>query len=86
MTLCSGYVYLSEIECTIFSCSVEELLQSCQLYPHKPASTNSSKSGSIWTRQARIPLAGGCGLVTLGEHVLAIGGEDLYPTSNIIPL
>ena len=86
MVLCSGYVYLSDVECTIFSCSVEGLLQSCQLPPHKPTSINSSESGSIWTSQARIPLdlgSGGCGLVTLGEHVLAIGGEDLYPTAKI---
>ena len=83
MTLCSGYVYLSGGN-TVFSCSVEGLLQSCQLHPHKPTSINSSKSGSIWTRQADIPVRGSS-LATLGEHVLAIGGEDSFndPTANI---
>ena len=33
MVLCSGYVYLSDVECTVFSCSVEELL-----HPHKTTS------------------------------------------------
>ena len=78
MTLCSGYVYLSDGD-TVFSCSVEGLLQSCQLHPHKPTSINSSKSGSIWTRQADIPVRGPS-LATLGEHVLAIGG---WSTANI---
>ena len=76
---CSGYVYLSD-DNTVFSCSVEGLLQSCQLSPHKPTSINSSKSGSIWTRQANIPGLGGSSLATLGEHVLAIGGVS---TANI---
>ena len=78
MTLCSGNVYLSSGN-TVFSCSVEGLLQSCQLPPHKPTSINSSKSGSIWTRQANIPVWR-FSLATLGEHVLAIGGES---TANI---
>ena len=83
MTLCSGYVYLSGGN-TVFSCSVEGLLQSCQLPPHKPTSINSSKSGSIWTRQANIPVWGSS-LATLGEHVLAIGGQTggYNPTANI---
>ena len=79
MTSCSGYVYLSDNN-TVFSCSVEGLLQSCQLPPHKPTSINSSKSGSIWTSQANIPVVSGSSLATLGEHVLAIGGES---TANI---
>ena len=81
MILCSGYVYLSN-DNTIFSCSVEGLFQSCQLPPHKPTS---SKSGSIWTIQADIPVLFGSSLETLGEHVLAIGGEHSInnPTANI---
>ena len=83
VTLCSGYVYLSG-NSTVFSCSVEGLLQSCQMHPHKPTSINSSKSGSIWTRQADIPVDFGSSLATLGEHVLAIGGQNSFePTANI---
>ena len=78
VTLCSGYVYLSDGN-TVLSCSVEGLLQSCQLHPHKPTSINSSKSGSIWTRQADSPVWRSS-LATLGEHVLAIGG---WSTANI---
>ena len=79
MTLCNGYIYLSDGG-TVFSCSVEGLLQSCQLPPQKPTSIDASKSDSIWTRQADIPVtSGGSSLTTLGEHVLAIGGE---PTNN----
>ena len=77
VTLCSGYVYLSNDHSTVLSCSVEGLLQSCQLHPHKPTSINSNK---IWTRQADIPVWHGSSLATLGEHVLAIGG---WLTANI---
>ena len=80
MTSCSGYVYLYLDGNTVFSCSVEGLLQSCQLHPHKPTSINSSKSGSIWTGQANTPVLKGSSLATLGEHVLAIGGQS---TANI---
>ena len=83
MTLCSGYVYLFDSDDnTIFSCSVEGLLQSCQLPPHKPTSINSSKSDSIWTRQADIPVSRGSSLATLGEHALAIGGTSLLGNST----
>ena len=82
MTICSGYVYLSDDYSIVFSCSVERLLQSCQL----PPTFNSGKSGSIWTRQANIP-GRGSSLAKLGEHVLAIGGQkySLFsnPTANI---
>ena len=70
MTLCGGYLYLSQ-DNTIFSCSVEELLKSC-----KPASTNSSDGGSVWTTLTDIPVPYGATLATLRGHVLAIGGSD----------
>ena len=85
MTSCNGFVYLSGDDNTVFSCSVEGLLQSCQLPPHKPTSINSNKSCSIWTGQANIPVWGSS-LATLGEHVLAIGGQYSFfgnPTANI---
>ena len=72
MTLCGEHLYLSE-DNTVFSCSVEELLESC-----KPASTtNSSDSDSVWTKLADIPFAAYyTSLTTLRGQVLAIGGRD----------
>ena len=66
MTLCGGYLYLSE-DSSIFSCSMEELLKSC-----KPPSTK----GSVWTRLTDIPVPYGASLATLRGHVLAIGGSE----------
>ena len=82
MILCSGYVYLSSGS-TVFSCSVEGLVQSCQLPTHKRTSIN---GGSIWIRQADIPVWRGSSLATLGEHVLSIGGQNSFignPTASI---
>ena len=70
MTLCGEHLYLSE-DNTIFSCSVEELLKSC-----KPASTNSSDGGSVWTKLSNIPGPYHTSLTTLRGQVLAIGGSD----------
>ena len=70
MTLCGEHLYLSE-DITIFSCSVEELLKSC-----KPASTNSSDGGSVWTKLSNIPVPYYASLTTLRGQVLAIGGSD----------
>ena len=77
MTLCNGQLYISE-HCKIFSCSVEELLQS--------ASTNSSGGGSVWTKLANIPVPYWARLTTLRGQVLAIGGRHQYggsPTGAI---
>ena len=70
MTLCGGYLYLSEHD-IIFSCSVEELLKSC-----KPPSTNGSDGGSVWTGLTDIPVPHGASLATLRGHVLAIGAKN----------
>ena len=70
MTLCGEHLYLSEHN-TIFSCSVEELLKSCN-----PASTNSSDGGSVWTTLTDIPVPYNTSLSTLRGQVLAIGGSD----------
>ena len=71
MTLCNGQLYLLE-DSKIFSCSVEELLQS-----RKPSSTNSS--GSVWTKLADIPYW--ARLTTLRGQVLAIVGSDKPPST-----
>ena len=72
MSLCGGNLYLSEHN-TIFSCSVEELLKSC-----KPASTDSSDGGSVWTKLADIPVSHWASLMTYSGCVLSIGGSDKY--------
>lgn len=59
MTICDGQLYLSEDK-TIFSCSVEELLNGT----------------IVWNKQTDIPLPHGASLATLGRHMLAIGGSD----------
>ena len=69
MTLCGENVYLSEDK-TIFSCSVEKLVESC-----KPASTNSSAGDSVWTRLPDTP-SYNTTLATLRGLVLTIGGSD----------
>ena len=65
MTTCGGYIYLANIDNKVFSCPVEDLLKS----------TNSSDSGSVWTRLANIPTPKRSRLATLRGRVLAIGGE-----------
>ena len=72
MTLCNKQLYLSQ-HSKIFSCSVEELFNSC-----KPASTNSSDS--VWTKLEDIPVPYYANLTTLRGQVLAIGGCDRYGT------
>ena len=69
MTLSNGQLYLSEGS-TIFSCSVNELLKSCN-----PASANSSDSDSVWSKLAYIPVDY-CSITTLSGQVLAIGGSN----------
>ena len=70
MTLCGGYLYLSQ-DAQIFSCSIKDLLKSC-----KPSSTKSSDGGSVWTRLTDIPVPCEASLATLKGHVLAIGGRN----------
>ena len=75
MTTCDGQFYLSNNDNNIFSCNVEDLLNS----------TDGDNSGSVWTRLARIPTEEDSSLATLRGHVLAIGGADShgYPTGAI---
>ena len=71
MTLCGGYLYLSE-DSTIFSCSVEELLKSCEA-----ASTDRDDTSPLWTRLTDIPVPYNASLASLRRHVLAIGGSEM---------
>lgn len=68
-------IYLSNNQNSVFSCSIEKLLESC-----KPTSSSSSSDGgSVWTKLADIPVKCGASLATLRGHVLAIGGaENVY--------
>ena len=61
MTTCGGCLYLAGHEGSVFSCSLQDLLQSIKL--------------SVWTRLATIPVQEFT-LTTLSGRVLAIGGED----------
>ena len=75
MTLCDEHVYLSGDE-SIFSCSVEELVKSCN-----PA--NSSAGDSVWTRLPDTPTYDTT-LATLKGRVLTIGGtKKKHPTGAI---
>ena len=67
MTLCDEHLYLADDNNTLFSCSMEGLLQSF---------TDSRNGGSVWTRLANIPVSYTSSLVTLGGHVLAITSKD----------
>ena len=66
MTLCDGFLYLSNSINTVYSCSVEGLL----------VSANSSDGGSLWTELAEIPVRINSSIVTLGGRVLAISSEN----------
>ena len=68
MTLCDEHLYLSDDNNTLFSCSMEGLLQSSK----EPVSTDNSKGGSVWIRLANIPVRKTSSLVTFGGRVLAI--------------
>ena len=72
MTTCGECLYLADDKSNVFSCSVEDLL-------------NSSDGGSMWTRLASIPAQRESILATLRGRVLAIGGDDDndYPTGAI---
>lgn len=65
ITICEETIYLTD-HSTVFSCSVEDLLKS-----------TSTKNDSVWTTHiAGIPIGYNTFLVTVREHVLAIGGCD----------
>ena len=66
MTLCDGFLYLSNSINTVYSCSVEGLL----------VSADSSDGGSLWTELAEIPVRINSSIVTLGGRVLAISSEN----------
>ena len=69
MTLCDEHFDNNN---TLFSCSMEGLLQSSK----EPVPTDSSNGGPVWTRLADIPGHYTSSLVTLGGCVLAITSED----------
>lgn len=73
MALCGGYLYVSNsLNNAIFSYSMEELIQSCQV-PY--TNTSSSRDECTWTRLPAInDICNGPTLATVGEHLLAIGG------------
>ncbi len=82
MTLCGGgNIYLRQGN-TVHSCSVDVLLKSC-----KPIATLacSNDSVSVWSRLADTPVEFDTSLVTVREHILAIGGCDgcQHPTADI---
>jgi len=73
ITVCDGDIYLSRrSDGTMFFCSIEDLLKSCN-----PTfwSTNSS-NGSVWTNQLAENPAKYFSLISLKKHVLAIGGAS----------
>ena len=67
LIVCNGYFYISGMH-TVFSCSVTDLLKSCNF-------VDGSKEDSVWTTLAHIPIKLST-LATLRGHVLAIGGKD----------
>lgn len=68
MMLRGESLYLS-VEDNVFSCSVEDLLKSCETPP-----TNSSK---LWTRLADVPqIVYGSALAVVRGRILAIGGTN----------
>ena len=72
MTLCDEHLYLSDNKNTLFSCSMEKLLQSSK----EPVSTDISNGGSVWTRLANIPARYTSSIVTFKGRVLAITSID----------
>jgi N-acetylneuraminic acid mutarotase len=74
MTMCGGWFYLIDDRNTVFSCSVEDLLES----------TNSSDGHSVWTRLASIPTPQHSYLAAFKGRVLAIGGMDGNSTTGAI--
>ena len=69
MTLCDGFLYLSNSTNTVYSCSVEGLL-------HSLVSADSSSDRSLWTKLAKIPVRINSSIVTLGGRVLAISSKN----------
>ena len=74
MTLCAGSFFISKHQ-TVFSCSVEEFLHSCQESSSND-STASSNNGLKWSEVATVPLYSAFSLVSIGGQMLAIGGHD----------
>ncbi len=81
MTLNGDHLYISN-HATFLSCSLDELLESC-----RPTPTDSTENGSSWSRLANVPVKFNSSLTSLGDHVLAIGGNDKtdggHPTAAI---
>ena len=76
MTLCGECLYVSHRASVLF-CFIQELLQSC-------SSSHRGGSESVWKRVANIPIPFNAALVTMGEHVMAIGGsEGEYGMNNL---
>lgn len=62
MVLCGGHLYLSR-NSIAFSCSLEKLLESCDI--------NSSENGSVWTRLLDVPVQHDA-LISVKGQVLAL--------------
>ena len=70
MTLCSGQLYLTEVQdSTTFSCSAEELVKSCN-----PSSAKSSDHGPVWTKITADSVPNKTSLAAQDGRVLAVGG------------
>ena len=75
MTLCGRKMYLLK-DREFYSCSVEKLLEVCE------GTSASSDGGSVWTKLASIAMQSGASLVTLREHVIALGGSIVGGNSS----
>ena len=76
MIPCSSHFYFSN-DATFLSCSVEELLKSCE-----PKPTSDTDNGSLWTRLADIPVKYNACVVKSGGNMLAIGGNNKADGDN----
>ncbi len=80
LTLFDGCLYIMADNMILYS-TAEQFLQSCE-QPSEEHSTITRTNDSFWTRVADIPVNCGASLVTLGGHMLAIGGRDTNRMPN----
>lgn len=72
ITLCCGLLYISKQQ-ALYCCSLEQFLQSCHAQPTGP---QEDKELPMWKKLPDVPTDNGHSLSTLGEQILAIGGQD----------